>query len=673
MFNLTKPHCFFFLKTSLVFLLFLFSYCKSVSSSNPKAVQGKLDLTHLNSNEHSLYMDGEWEFFPEEFVPVNDNNRFQSKREFLSVPGNWNQFFSSGKGYGTYRLKVQLPPHWDFPIAVKLFEQGTAYKLFINGKEMAHNGKVGSNKEEATPQALPLVTDSFANTGVLEIVFHISNFHFREGGLWYPILLGKTEILQKERESNLNLDMFLLGSILIMGIYHTVLYFIRKKDTSPLWFSFFCFDIIFRLLSFNEKYIHTLFPNISYLWSTRIEYWAYYLAVPLFAQFLYSIFPEIFPKKIAKLIWTITTIFVLFVLFTDSGIFTHSAPYFHICTLGSASFFLFVIGKAMIQRRESSFMLFLGTSTLIGGTVNDILYSMEYIHTFYIVPQALLFFIFIQSVLLSMRFSRAFMENEKLALNLSELNESLEKKVQERTIEYKSAKEKVEQVSKVKDKFVAIVSHDLRTPMVGVSNLLEILKGKNYVQTDEERDHLINICFNSVQHSLAMIKQLLNFSRIETGTLKLKYEKVDFQEFINSILTDSIAMMKSKNIQLELDITPPGILWIDPEVFSHVLNNLISNSIKFTGQGGRIVIRSSQDHEFFKIEVEDNGIGIPSEKLQNLFDPEKVKSTLGTKGEMGNGMGLFICKYIIEAHQGQIQFESAEGKGFLCRIFLPIE
>lgn len=637
-------------------------------------MQGELDLQNLTPREEAIFLNGNWEFYPEKFLLQEDEFQSSQKEKiFLPVPGNWNEIFRNGCGYGTFRLKVKLPNHWIFPISLKLFEQGTAYRLFVNKEEIAKNGIVGRTKQETKPLAFPLVTHPIPPAFDLEIIAHVSNFHFREGGLWYPILLGNEKVLLKEREKNLNLDMFLLGSILIMGVYHTALYFIRKKDTSSLWFGFFCFDIIFRLLSFNEKYINTLIPDLPYVWATRIEYWGYYFAVPLFAQFLYSIFPSVILKKIVSLIWIITLPFCVLVLATGSEIFTHSAPYFHICTMFSSICFLFVIGKALVQKKESAFLLFLGTSALIAGTLNDILYSMEYIKTIYLVPQALLFFIFIQSLLLSVRFSKAFTENEKLTIELSDLNQSLEKKVTERTLEFRLEKEKVEKVSKIKDKFVSIVSHDLRTPMIGISNLLEILKTQKYVSEPKERESLIQICYDSVQHSLTMIKQLLNFSRIETGVLKLNYDKVEFKKYLQSNLADSFAQAKLKNITIQIDIEEPDLISIDPEIFSHALKNLIGNSIKFTNSNGVIQIRSFQNGNNFQIEIEDNGIGISPEKLEELFNPEKVKSSLGTKGEAGFGMGLFICKYIVDAHNGKIEFHSKEKEGLHCKILLPID
>lgn len=663
--------------TGLNIIAFFLSFtiitnCSQITSALPKAIDGNIDLRGVNTTVQAIALDGEWDFYPNEFLEPDSKLDFQKNtRTILNVPGNWNAFFPGGNGYGTYRLKVQLPSHWDYPIAIKLFEQGTAYRFFVNQKEVAKNGTIGKTSEESKPQALPLISPILEHSSELEIVVHVSNFHFREGGLWYLIQLGNKEALQRERDSSINFDMFLLGSILIMGVYHTFLYFIRKKDSSPLWFGLFCFIIIFRLISFNEKYFYSLYPSIPHVWSTRIEYLGYYLAVPIFAHFLYSIFPILFPIKILRSIWAVTLVFVGSVLFTGSELFTHSAPYFHICTIFSASVFLYVIMKAVMRREESAILLFVGTGILIIGTVNDILYSMEYIQTFYFVPHALLIFIFIQSILLSMRFSSAFVENEKLTLSLFELNESLEKKVIERTLEYKLEKEKVEQVSKIKDKFVSIVSHDLRTPMIGVSNLLEILRSDNYIQDEKERKSLIKMCYDSVQNSLTMIKQLLNFSRIETGVLQLKYETISFKKYLDLVLKDSIANAKSKDIEIQVSVEPQTEIKIDPEIFSNVLKNLLSNAIKFTPKGGKIWVLTQKKDTLFQIEIRDNGVGLSSGTLKDLFNPDKVKSNLGTEGEIGHGMGLFICKFIIEAHKGEIEFESEAGKGLTCRILLP--
>ena len=111
---------------------------------------------------------------------------------------------------------------------------------------------------------------------------------------------------------------------------------------------------------------------------------------------------------------------------------------------------------------------------------------------------------------------------------------------------------------------------------------------------------------------------------------------------------------------------------MDTEIFPQVIRNLLTNSIKFSKSGGIISIELSKADNFNLLLIKDTGVGMSSEKLKYLFLPNESNSSLGTSGEKGSGMGLFICKYIVEAHKGKIHFESKEGQGTLCTISLPI-
>ncbi|MCC5815017.1 MAG: 7TM-DISM domain-containing protein [Leptospira sp.] len=423
----------------LLFIIFtVFMSCVPIDSNLPILVEGEMDLRDMDPSIEVIPLHGEWEFFPGIFISDSETFSNQEVRTLQKVPGNWSSVFPSGIGYGTYRARIRLPEAWNFPIAFKISDQGTAYRLLVNQVEVASNGVVGRNAQESKPHGIPTISPSLEVSGEMEILFHVSNFHFREGGLWYPILLGRKTGLYEIREKSLNLDIFLLGSISIMGVYHIILFFIRRRDFSPLWFSLFCFAIIFRLLSFNEKYIFNVIPSISFLWLTRMQYLSYFMSVPLFSQFLYSIYPGIYSLRMKQGIWILSGVFCSIVFFTDTGIFTHTSHYFHMVTILSSVYFLFIIVRAFLRKEKSATLLFLGTVVMLVGAVNDILYSMQIIYSNFVIPQALLFFIFLQSVILSIRFSGAIKDNEILSSKLQNINEDLEAKIQERTIQYKS-------------------------------------------------------------------------------------------------------------------------------------------------------------------------------------------------------------------------------------------
>ena len=262
---------------------------------------------------------------------------------------------------------------------------------------------------------------------------------------------------------------------------------------------------------------------------------------------------------------------------------------------------------------------------------------------------------------------------ENLSHELILLNASLEDKILERTKGLTKQKEIAEEASLIKDKFVSIVSHDLRSPLLGVSNILEIIDKKEIVTTEEERKQFLEMSRESIKFSLKMINELLNLSRIETGKIKVKKQNISVQEMTKLFLKELEPQAKLKNITIKTEIPSLLSIYIDLELFPQVVKNLITNAIKFTEPEGNILIRGIASEKESIIEIHDNGVGMSADELNQIFEPGAKKTRLGTSGEIGSGMGLFICKYIVDAHGGKIQFISEEGVGTICKIILPIK
>lgn len=657
-------------KAFIFIILIVFFHCKDSVPSKVLAEKGVLDLRSWDFEKYPASLDGEWEFFPGDFIDPSGQDVAQAKR-FIRVNGVWNKEMNGGDGYASYRLKILLPEKRTFSLAMQIPEAGTAYSMSVNGVLSASNGSVGKTKAESVPEHLPRFISFSNNENIMNIVFHVSNFHYTEGGLWYSISLGEEKQMRSIRENRLLQTMFLCGSISIMAIYHFAVYFFRRKDRSALAFSLFCAAMDFRLLGFNEKILNHIFTGNSFLILNRIEYLAYYLAVPFFASFQQSIFPQEFNRTALKTFWAVSSVFCLIVLLTDSSFYTHSAFYYHIYVFIFMMYTTFVMVQAVRKNREGSKIFTFGLFVLFAGTVNDILHSMAVISTKYMAPQSLFAFIFIQSVMLSRRFSKGFDLAENLSQELTELNVDLEKKVTERTMELSLQKERAEQANLIKDKFVSIVSHDLRSPLIGVSNVLDILDRKDILDSEEERNRFLKMGKDSIQYSLKMIRELLSLSRIETGSVKVNRQKIHFKDLADSLKNEFSIQSSLKKITIESEISPDSLIFADLDLLAQVLRNLLGNALKFTQEGGRIVLRFSKEENWNRIEIEDNGVGMSADQLSMIFEPGAKKVTAGTHGEAGSGMGLFICRYIIEAHQGRMEFRSMEGKGTCCSVYLP--
>jgi len=247
---------------------------------------------------------------------------------------------------------------------------------------------------------------------------------------------------------------------------------------------------------------------------------------------------------------------------------------------------------------------------------------------------------------------------------------TLRKKAEE---ELKSTTENLMKLNNTKDKFLSIVSHDLRTPFTSILGFTDLLLTDEELTGDEKRQY-IGFIQDSAKSMLSLVNSLLDWTRLQTGRIKFEPEKVR----INTIIEDSINSMQGaafqKKIKLHSLLDEKLYVFVDRNLILQVFNNLISNAIKFTNSGGKITISAapSKRTRFYEFCVQDTGIGISNENLDNLFKVDTKYTSEGTAGERGSGLGLSLVKEIIEKHGGNIWVNSKEGEGSEFTFTLPI-
>jgi len=424
----------------IISYLIFFSACLNDSPRRipPKAVNGVLDLTDWDfKRDGPVDLNGEYEFYWSRHLSPSDFLKapLPERTGFIKVPGYWkDDTFNGkkfpGKGYVTYRLNILLNEQKE-PLSLRSLEISTAYNFYINGQKAGALGIAGENFETTIPRQLPQIVDYELKTNQMEIIFQVSNFHHRRGGLWEVIQLGRKKDILKVQERRLSFDLFLCGSILIMTLYHLGLFIVRKKDRSPLYFSIFCFLIALRLLTTGGRYLILLFPDMSYELMLKLEYLSFYLAVPAFALFLQSIFQK-FSKRLMHLIALVGIAFSCIVLFTPARFFSYTLNVFEITTLIIFIYGLYVIFASLAKMRIEAFVFLLGFFIFLLAVINDMLHVERFIQTGFYVPFGLFAFILSQAFLLSYRFSTALTTVETQQKELRDTFESYKTEIIDR-------------------------------------------------------------------------------------------------------------------------------------------------------------------------------------------------------------------------------------------------
>jgi signal transduction histidine kinase len=230
--------------------------------------------------------------------------------------------------------------------------------------------------------------------------------------------------------------------------------------------------------------------------------------------------------------------------------------------------------------------------------------------------------------------------------------------------------ERLDKLNKTQNRLFAIIGHDFKTPLINFQNLaskVAYLLKKNQPERVKEMGKMID---ENVMRLRRQMDNVLNWAMSEMG--RMPYHPVQFE--LNTLATDGL--ISFSNLATEKGIT---VLWnvdeklsvfADKQAIELVVRNILSNALKFTCKGGMIKFSALKKKGWVELIIEDNGVGIPSDKLANIFVLEEKKSSRGTKGEKGTGLGLVVCKELMELNRGEIYIESEEGKG--TKVFLKI-
>jgi PAS domain S-box-containing protein len=226
--------------------------------------------------------------------------------------------------------------------------------------------------------------------------------------------------------------------------------------------------------------------------------------------------------------------------------------------------------------------------------------------------------------------------------------------------------------NKTKDKFFSIISHDLRGPLSGLMQLLEILADEFSSLEEQEKFRLISEAGTSAKGTYNLMENLLEWSRIQSGKMEYQPKRINLLKLVSEMVSLYSQNIKNKNIGLEINIQNKIIVFADKKMSETVLRNLISNAIKFTYPSGSISIASEVKDDFVIVKVRDTGCGIGAEDMLNLFRLDVSYSTKGTENESGTGLGLILCKDLVERQGGKIWLESKINEGSTFYFTIPL-
>lgn len=228
-------------------------------------------------------------------------------------------------------------------------------------------------------------------------------------------------------------------------------------------------------------------------------------------------------------------------------------------------------------------------------------------------------------------------------------------------------------LNKSKDKFFSVLAHDLRSPFTGLLGLSQMLVEDIDEMPKDEMVHYISEINITIKSVYQLLNNLLEWSWVNSGDMQFNPEVIDPDEKIQDVI--QLLSMNASYKKIEISFCSDGIksVAVDVNMFKSIIQNLISNSIKFTKESGRILVETSKSNDNVIIKISDTGIGISEENIKKIFSPDETFSTRGTQDERGSGLGIALCRELVKKNNGAISLESQLNIGTTFTLKFPVK
>jgi len=348
---------------------------------------------------------------------------------------------------------------------------------------------------------------------------------------------------------------------------------------------------------------------------------------------------------------------------------------------------LTTIIRCILSRRHIDYIYFFTLAALILALISDtgFLRGRNAVFPVEILPYTVILFVIVHATILVYKWVKAYSDKEKLQKELEYMNRNLEKIVNERTQEINARREEIEsqnikialqnkqlsETIQLKNKIFSVIAHDLRSPVVNILYMLNLLKEDEF---KEKYDSFADASIQYSQQVITLLENMLVWGRGQEDKIKYTPGRHDFADIILTNLSIFKETADKKEISVNFTQIGNSKAFFDKDLMDIIIRNLLSNAVKYTARGGRISILlkdRTMTGEGISLKFSDNGIGIPPDKLKNLFTTSEIESTPGTENEKGTGFGLKLCHELVKINNGTMTIESNEGEGSCFTITLP--
>lgn len=626
------------------------------SADYPRASDGILDLRGFDLSEGGrITLSGEWEYYP--YVLLDGEMDGQAEERLLvSVPGALpDEAMQREQGqpddyqYGTYRLRVLTDAKEGANYGFYVLRARSAAAMYVNGELLGSGGRPAETPDAYTGSLKPFAAELRTDAGQLDIIIHVADLYkYKQRGLVEAILFGEAGTIEAELTFSLLVQIGVAVILLMHAGYGVILYVVGRRHNGLALFALVALCAAGVVLADGDVLLYQWldYSIEAHVLTKKISYYGVLLFILLFLR---SLIPEVGATKLYKWMpWLGLGMF--FVVVVPDVLPSAQLPYFSVVYVIMLVFVLLFILMAMRRGHANAHYLLLAAVAVVLNVVWGLLQFYMGLSVYFF-PKFYPFDLVIAFASLSTYW---FKDYFRTAENMVEVTR------------------KLRQSDKQKDDFLANTSHELRNPLHGMLSIAHTVLERERTTMDAASTHNLELLISVGRRMTLLLNDLLDAAMLREGGVRLNRAPVHVQSAVTGVADMLRLMMDGKPVRITIDIPeafPP--VYADENRLVQILFNLLHNAMKYTEEG-EVRVSARERAGFVYIRVADTGVGVDKDLIGKMFQPYEQGDSGVTAVGGGIGLGLSICKQLVELHGGSISVESSPGDGSAFEFSIPL-
>ncbi|MDF2926342.1 MAG: histidine kinase [Paenibacillaceae bacterium] len=628
-----------FLITLLVvsLLVFLVTWQQIQSREALAVKQGVLDLHTLDlKNDRSIFLDGDWEFYPNQLLSPEDIHRGIGKATLIKVPGDWEKEMlpngerMEGRGYGTYRLLIKHAPT-DKMLAISKRYVRFADRLFVDGRLMMSSGLPGTSLESYEPRNVPYTVYFNPTRPEVEVVLQAANFDFKSGGIYSSISLGFGQTMEKSRALQAAIEMLAIGVLLMLSLLYLYLYYRLHRNRLQLLQALFFLNYAGVVFANGERLFLQFFPNLSFEFAFKIKYIAVYALPAVVLWIVSSIMLNRRTRGQLQLFGMIVFSYIALIIGFPFHIYAQVQDFFYMLGLSGYVISIGILLRSYVKRDYGSVnrpqfqLLIISVWMILLGSILSILNSVNLIGMV-LVNVTLLLIMLIFFYVLVYHYITAYDSMKQLTHQLQVADQ-------------------------MKDEFLLLTSHELNTPLHGIIHLSRSLIASPARRMEEseiqEKLHRIR---NTAYRMSHLVQDLIDASRLGDGSLKITKGVADLASCFSVVREVFGNLSSGKGSSFVCRIQPEArFVFADETRLLQVLYNLIYRTVDLQREG-ELTLEGYLRKDEVVIEIR-------SEPPSTFIEAHVKNAPLSPWNASMSDVGLSIAHDLLKLMEGDLVIE----------------